>query len=234
MSSAYISRQEPHHTSSREVFVVEDDPVLRQVLRDFLELHDLIVEDFANAEAFLASSHAATNACLLMDLELTHGMDGLDLLKRLKDSTQYLPTVVITGCCSVPRVVQAMKLGAEDLIQKPISPADLLSRITSSLEHSCSSCTLFDSCIGASDRLARLTKRQEQILDLVVAGRTSKDIAADIGISQRIVELHRSIIRKKTGAKSLPELALLTTAAKGVGLCGRKIQRQSGIAFLAV
>jgi two-component system CheB/CheR fusion protein len=124
-----------------------------------------------------------------------------------------LPAVMMTGNSDVPMAVQAMRAGASDFIEKPIGSAQLLACVGRALEETRDSSKLAASRQTAADQVGRLTKRQHQIMDLVLAGHPSKNIAADLGISQRTVENHRASIMKKTGSKSLPALARLALAA---------------------
>ena len=140
-------------------------------------------------------------------------MKGLELLQRLSDDGHRLPAIMITGNSDVPMAVQAMKAGAVDFIEKPIGRADLLASVDRALEQSRDSSKLTAWRENAASHVAGLTARQRQIMDLVLAGHPSKNIAADLGISQRTVENHRASIMKKTGAKSFPALARLALAA---------------------
>ena len=151
-------------------------------------------------------------ACLVIDAYLP-GMDGLELLRRLSDAGHRLPAIMITGNSDVPMAVQAMKAGASDFIEKPISRDELLASVERALEQSRDSSKLSAWREDAASHVAGLTPRQHQIMELVLAGHPSKNIAADLGISQRTVENHRASIMKKTGSKSVPALARLALAA---------------------
>ena len=141
------------------------------------------------------------------------GMNGLQLLQRLHDAGHRLPAIMITGNADVSMAVQAMKAGASDFIEKPIGPTELVASVEQALEQSRDSNKLFASRQAATNRIAGLTHRERQIMELVLAGHPNKNIAADLGISQRTVENHRASIMKKTGSKSLPALARLALAA---------------------
>jgi two-component system CheB/CheR fusion protein len=140
-------------------------------------------------------------------------MSGLELLQRLRDADDRLPAIMITGNSDVPMAVQAMKAGASDFLEKPIRPSELLASVERALEQSKDANKLSAWRATAANRVARLTQRERQIMELVLAGRPSKNIAADLGISQRTVENHRAAIMEKTGSKSLPALARLALAA---------------------
>jgi two-component system CheB/CheR fusion protein len=124
---------------------------------------------------------------------------------------------MITGNSDVPMAVEAMKAGASDFLEKPISGAELLDGVGRALESSRDSGKAMEWRKDAADHLVGLTQRQHQIMEMVLAGHPSKNIAADLGISQRTVENHRASIMKKTGVRSLPALARLAIAAAGVG-----------------
>jgi len=194
------------------IYVVDDDAQVRAEIRHLLEENGRTVTDFVDAESFLASYKPGRDAVLLLDACLP-GMDGLVLLRHLSDSGLQLPTVMITGKSSVPMAVDAMKSGVSDFLEKPFSRAELLTCIDRALEQTRDKAKLEAWRIDAAKRVAGLTPRQHEIMQLVLAGHPSKNIAADLSISQRTVENHRASIMEKTGSKSLPALARLAFAA---------------------
>ncbi len=194
------------------VFVVDDDRDVREGLRAVLEEEGLVVEDYAACKAFLAAYRPGSDACLLIDAYLP-GMSGLELLQRLHDAGDRLPSIMITGDSDVAIAVQAMRAGASDFIEKPLSRGELLASIERALDLSRDSSLLAAQQESARKIVAALTPRQQQIMEKVLAGHPSKNIAADLGISQRTVENHRAAIMKKTGSASLPALARLAVAA---------------------
>jgi len=196
------------------IFVVDDDGEVRAAIRDVLEDDGKIVEDFAACEEFLAAWRAGREGCLVIDAYLP-GMSGLELLQRMKDAGHHLPAIMITGNSDVAIAVEAMKAGASDFIEKPISRGELLVCVERALEQSRDSSKLLAWRDESATHLADLTPRQREIMDLVLAGHPSKNIAAHLRISQRTVESHRAAIMKKTGCKSLPGLARLALAAFG-------------------
>ena len=141
------------------------------------------------------------------------GMNGLTLLRRLHEAGHGLPAIMITGNSDVAIAVEAMKAGASDFIEKPISRAELLAFVDRALEQSRDSSKLAAWREDAASHIAGLTPRQRQVMGMVLAGHPSKNIAADLGISQRTVENHRASIMTKTGTRSLPALARLALAA---------------------
>jgi two-component system CheB/CheR fusion protein len=199
------------------VYVVDDDHELRSAVRSILEHDGHLVEDYEDGESFLAAFHPGRKACLLIDANLP-GMTGLDLLEQLKSAGHSLPAIMITGQSDVATAVLAMKAGAADFLEKPFHSAELLAGIGRALESSQNSEKLSELRRNAADHLARLTMRQRQIMHMVLAGQPSKNIAADLGISQRTVENHRASIMKKAGVRSLPALARLALAAAGAAM----------------
>jgi two-component system CheB/CheR fusion protein len=198
--------------SAPVIFVVDDDRYVRDAIRAVLEDNGRIVEDYATCEAFLEAYRPAPEACLLIDAYLP-GMSGVELLQRLKDGGDGLPAIMITGNSDVPMAVQAMKAGALDFIEKPIGPGELLASVERALDQARDSGKQSAWREKAAKQLAELTLREREIMDLVLAGHASKNIAAQLGISQRTVENHRAAIMKKTGSTSLPALARLALTA---------------------
>jgi two-component system CheB/CheR fusion protein len=194
------------------IYVVDDDNSIRGAIRSVLEDDNRLVEDFDTCEAFLAAFRPSREACLVIDAYLP-GMNGLTLLQRLHDAGHRLPAIMITGNSDVAIAVQAMKAGASDFIEKPISRGELLACVDRALEQSRDSSKLSAWREDAATHVAGLTPRQRQVMEMVLAGHPSKNIAADLGISQRTVENHRASIMTKTGTKSLPALARLALAA---------------------
>jgi two-component system CheB/CheR fusion protein len=210
--AAQVNAEARGNPGASTIFVVDDDDQLRDAVRSVLEDDGQTVEDYPSCEAFLAAYRPGRDACLLIDAYLP-GMSGLELLKRLPDVDHRLPAIMMTGYSDVPIAVQAMKAGAFDFIEKPIGGRQLLATIQRALDQTRDTTKLSAWREEAAEHIARLTARQRQIMDLVLAGQPSKNIAADLGISQRTVENHRAEIMKRTGSKSLPALARLAVAA---------------------
>ena len=209
------ARATPRGQGAPVIFVVDDDKHVRDEIRGVLEADGRVVEDYDSGEAFLASWRPGSEACLLLDAYLP-GMSGLDVLDRLGKTGASLPSVMITGHSDVAMAVHAMKAGALDFIEKPVGRGDLLASVARALEHAQDASKRIAWREDAASHVAGLTARQRQIMELVLAGQPSKNIATDLGISQRTVENHRAEIMKRTGASSLPALARLALAAAGV------------------
>jgi len=208
-TGAFITQ--PHEAPT--VFIVDDDQYVRETLKAILEDDGRKVRDFATGEEFFERYRPGVDGCLLADVNLP-GMDGVELLRRMNDSGEPIPTIIITGNGCIPMAVEAMRAGASDVLEKPIGTKDLLARIDQALVTARRNRRRTRGRQTAAGQIARLTPRQQQIMEMVLAGAPSKNIAADLGISQRTVENHRAVIMRKTGAKSLPELARLALAAQ--------------------
>ena len=199
-------------TDKPAIFIVDDDSHVRDGIRSLLEADGRAVEDFESCEAFLDAYRPGRQGCLLLDAYLP-GMAGLELLQRLQRADGRLPAIMITGNSDVPMAVQAMKSGASDFIEKPIGRDELLASVHRALEQSQDASKLSAWRRDAAERVGKLTPRQRQIMEMVLAGHPSKNIAADLNLSQRTVENHRAQIMRKTGTKSLPALARLAVVA---------------------
>lgn len=198
------------------VFVVDDDLAICNAMREVLEAEGYCVRSYSSGEAFLSSPAKSANACLVLDANLP-GMSGFDLLNNLPSPVRNIQTIMITGQADIKLAVQAMKSGAFDFIEKPVGQHELLAAVSRALARSKNAESTNASQQCATIRICSLTTRQRQVMDLVLAGEASKNIAADLGISQRTVENHRASIMEKTGTKSLPALARLAMVATGTG-----------------
>jgi two-component system CheB/CheR fusion protein len=205
------------------IFVVDDDNNVREGIRSLLEEEGQTVEDYATCEAFLEAYRPGHEACLLIDGYLP-GMNGLELLQRLRDAGHRLPAIMITGNGDVPMAVQAMKAGASDFLEKPVDRNELLASIARTLEQSRDSSKLPAWRKVAVGRIASLTPRQREIMEMILAGHPNKNIAADLGVSQRTVENHRASIMEKTGSRSLAALVKLALAAAWNGFDEAPVQ----------
>jgi two-component system CheB/CheR fusion protein len=181
-------------------------------MRDLLQEDGRTVEIYPSSEAFLKAYRPGREGCLLVDAMMP-GMSGLELLQRRKREGHRLPAIMITGQGDVPMAVEAMKAGAADFIEKPVGSDELFAGIERVLQQTRDSAEFSVRREVAATRLAGLTARRRQIMELVLAGHPSKNIAADLGISQRTVENHRAAVMKKTGSHSLSALIRLALAA---------------------
>jgi two-component system CheB/CheR fusion protein len=202
----------PSDSAQNVIFVVDDDDDVRGAIMAVLEADGRVVAGYPSGEAFLSAFHPGAGHCLLVDAKLP-GIGGIDLLEQLRAAGHELPVIVITGQSDVPMAIRAMKAGASDFIEKPVGRPGLLASVVHALEGSRDAAKLSARRDAAMAQMAGLTPRQHEIMALVLAGQPSKNIAADLGISQRTVENHRASIMHRTGSASLPALARLALAA---------------------
>ena len=196
------------------IYVVEDDQPMRDSLIMLLEEAGYKVRAYAMAEDLMALGGPTEPGCVVSDVRMP-GMDGLTLLRRLRAGGSALPLILITGHGDISMAVTAMKAGAFDFLEKPFEADALLAAIEAALRPR-SSDTNAENAETARRRLEKLTSREYEVLDHLVAGKSNKEAAAKLGISPRTVEFHRAHIMEKTGAKGLPELVRLWLATRAL------------------
>jgi len=194
------------------VFVVDDDRAMRESLSWLLDSVGLRVRSYATAADFLAEHDPAQPGCLVLDVRMP-GMSGLDLQAELARRGVELPTIVITGHAEVSMAVRAVKAGAIDFIEKPFSDQLLLDRVRQALEIDLEAREVRRRREDARRRLATLTTREREVLNLVVAGKANKEIASALGVSTKTVEVHRAHVMSKMCVDSLAELIRITLLA---------------------
>ena len=187
------------------VYVVDDDEAVRDSLQWLLEGKDYRVRCFESAESFLSRYDAREVACLIVDIRMG-GMTGLELQSRLIEVGSPLPIVFITGHGDVPMAVDSMKKGAMDFIQKPFKEVQLVALVERMLDQAKDAFAEFQSAASRDALMARLTLREAQVLERIVAGRLNKQIADDLGISIKTVEAHRANIMEKLNANTVADL----------------------------
>jgi two-component system CheB/CheR fusion protein len=202
----------PTGTRQPVVFVVDDDDDVRGAIMATLEADGRRATGYPSGEAFLQAFRPGAGDCLLVDAVLP-GISGIELLEQLRAMGHVIPVIVVTGQSDVQMAIHAIKAGASDFIEKPVSRANLLASVVHALAGSQEAAKLAARHEAAAALVAGLTPRQREIMTMVLAGHPSKNIAADLGISQRTVEKHRASIMHRTGAASLPSLARLALAA---------------------
>ncbi len=187
------------------VFVVDDDDAVRSALRLLLKSVGLSATVFASAQEFLASYAPQQPGCLVLDVRMP-GMSGLELQDQLNVRGATIPVIFITGHGDVPMAVEAMQHGAFDFLQKPFRDQDLLDRVQRALEKDRATRAQLSLQDNIRERLETLTPREREVLDLVTRGLANKVMAAELGVSQRTVEIHRARVMEKMGAASLAQL----------------------------
>ncbi len=193
------------------VFVVDDDASLREAIKSLLRSVGLQVEVFGRAADFLKKKLPDVESCLVLDIRLP-GVSGLDFQAELVKANIHIPIVFITGHGDIPMTVRAMKAGAVEFLTKPFRDQDLLDAVQIALER--------DRKRRAEDRAIdelrahfdALTPREQQVISLVTAGLMNKQIAAELGVSEITVKVHRGSVMKKMGARSLADLVRMADA----------------------
>jgi two-component system response regulator FixJ len=197
------------------VYVVDDDDAVRNSLKLLLKSAGLTAETAASAPEFLKAYDPALPGCLVLDVRMP-GMSGLEMQHELNVRGAMIPVIFITGHGDIPMAVEAMQHGAFDFLQKPFRDSDLLDRVSRALARDAESRARIRHTDRIRERLASLSPREREVLDLVTRGKANKMVAGDLGVSQRTVEIHRAHVMQKMEAGSLAELVrmMMTIAPK--------------------
>jgi FixJ family two-component response regulator len=187
------------------VFVVEDDLSMRVAVQDLIASVGLDARAFATPQEFLEASRPDVPACLVLDVRLP-GSSGLAFQQELARSGVLLPVIFITGHGDIPMSVRAIKAGAVEFLTKPFRDQDLLDAIHAAIERNRAQRREAAALEDLRGRFTALTPREREIMALVILGRLNKQIAAELGVSEVTVKVHRGQIMRKMRAKSLPEL----------------------------
>lgn len=191
------------------VCVITNDTEVDEYLCDELRAANYVTECYESAEAFLAAAEPSRATCFLVDIQLP-GMSGIEFVARLRETDPDVCAIVLTHWTGAPPVVQAMQAGAEQVVLKPIVRAVLLDAVADAFKKARPA---HGRSIAAPAKIRALTPREQQIMDMVVAGQTNKAIAHELEISRRTVEAHRAKIMKKMGAPSVAHLVQLVLAS---------------------
>ena len=187
------------------VFVIDDDPHVRESLKNLIRSVGLGIEAFASAQEFVRSKRPEIPSCLVLDVRL-QGLSGLDLQKRIVEAGIEIPIIFITGHGDIPMTVQAMKAGAVEFLTKPFRDQDLLDAIQQALDRDRAARKQRAQINELHNRLDSLTPREREVMGLVVAGLLNKQIAGELGTSETTIKIHRHQVMEKMGAGSLAEL----------------------------
>ena len=187
------------------VIVIDDDPSLRKAIDRLLRSVDLRVELFESAQEFLRSDRPDAPSCIVLDVRLP-GQSGLSLQRNLAAANIHIPIIFITAHGDIPMSVRAMKAGAFEFLTKPFHDQDLLDAIEAALERDRVRRADEKLIAELRERFETLTERERQVMQLVVAGRLNKQIAAELGISEMTAKIHRGQVFRKMQAASLPDL----------------------------
>jgi two-component system, LuxR family, response regulator FixJ len=196
------------------VHIVDDDEAVRDSLRELFLAHGYDAHAYGTAEDFLQKLSRGVSGCLITDVRM-QPIDGLQLLKLVRQERPNLPCIVLTGEADVPMAVEALQSGARDFIEKPVDEALLLARVEASLVETAQHEEAEAQRAEFLRRLERLTARERDVLEGLVEGRSNKVMAQNLGISPRTVETYRANIMNKMQAESLSELVRMTLAAGG-------------------
>ncbi|HEY5603098.1 MAG TPA: response regulator [Gammaproteobacteria bacterium] len=196
------------------VFIVDDDEAVRHSLYLLLQSVGLKARCFASAREFLNSYDASSPACLILDVRMPE-MSGLELQRILNDRRIQLPVIIVTGHGDVPLAVRAMKAGALDVLEKPFNDQALLDAINKAVTRSSAAYREQIDRVRFQERAHLLSPREREIMELLILGKGSKEIAAQLGISRKTVDVHRIHVIEKMQVRSVVELARLTLNNNG-------------------
>jgi len=198
------------------VYVIDDDEALRESLAFLLRTAQMEVQVYASATGFLDALPSAGSGCIITDVRMP-GMGGIELLRRLSELNVGLPVIVVTGHGDVPLAVEAMKIGAVDFLEKPFDDDVLIASVRSALSRQVGETKRHSERTEIENKLAALSNRERDVLGGLVGGRANKQIAFDLGISPRTVEIYRANLMNKMQAGSLSELVRMALIAGIVG-----------------
>ena len=195
------------------VFIVDDDEAVRDSLSMLMRSVSQKAETFSLAREFLEQYDPERPGCLVLDIRMP-GMSGMELHEELRDRGSILPIIFVTGHGDVPMAVEAMQRGAVDFLQKPYRDQDLLDRINAALDLDTKNRAELGQVDTIRERIETLTPREREVMEMVVNGKANKVIAADLGVSQRTVEIHRGRVMEKMRARSLAHLVRMAITAR--------------------
>jgi two-component system response regulator FixJ len=199
-------------SSENIVYVVDDDAAVRRSLERLLDSAEYTAVSYETPTAFLDAAPKLPRGCILLDVQMP-GMDGLEVQSRLRELEVSLPVIVMTGQGDVQTAVRAMKAGAADFIEKPFDDEVFLTAIETALASN-GNVDRDHEAMKAAQRVATLSRREREVLEALMAGRSNKIIAFDLGISVRTVEVHRARMMERLGARQLAEAIRLGVMAK--------------------
>jgi FixJ family two-component response regulator len=206
------------------VFLVDDDPSVRKALTRLIQSAGFMAMSFACADEFLDHERPDAPSCLILDLQLP-GCSGLDLQEKLHQDHVLLPVIFVTGHGDIPLTVRAMKAGAIDFLSKPFDESDLLSAVRQAIARDTAQRAERLDVSRIQKRIDSLSPREKEVLAHVVSGQLNKQIAHDLGITEKTIKVHRGQVMRKMGVASLAELVRM---AERVGILGPAVSTATG------
>jgi FixJ family two-component response regulator len=220
-----LERTDPPHrvaaTVAPIVFIVDDDISVRESLELLIRHAGWQPEAFASAQEFLSLPRVLAPSCLVLDVRLP-GLNGLDLQKRVAGERPDMPIIFITGHGDVPMTVQAMKAGAVEFLTKPFGDDVLLTAVRNAIERSRSALSREAELRGLREAYASLSRREREVMALVVSGQLNKQVGGELGISEITVKAHRGRVMRKMKAASLPDLVTMAAKLRPSGAANTK------------
>ena len=187
------------------VFLIDDEPAMLKALTRLLTAEGFAVRGFTSAKDFLTTTRADEPSCLILDVSMPE-IDGLELQQRLMATGAMLPIIFLTGKGDIPMSVRAIKAGAVDFLSKPVDDSDLLRAIRAALQQAREHRERVSQTVLLQLRYSRLTPREREVMEHVVAGRLNKQIASLLGTGEQTIKVHRARVMEKMGVESLADL----------------------------
>lgn len=191
-------------TLEPSLYIVEDDEETRRSLEWLFRHSSIPTKTYESAQPFLDNYCTGDCGCLILDLNLP-GMSGLDLAQKMRQRHIELPIIILTGTADVPTAVEAMKAGAMDFVPKPFRGRQLVNLVKQAIDKDLARCRRGGALVGYAP-LAKLTRRERQVMELLMAGMSNKEVAFELSIGVRTVETHRAELMRKLGVRSVVEL----------------------------
>jgi two-component system response regulator DctR len=196
------------------VHIVDDDEAVRDALAFLLKGHGLVAMTYESAEDFLADATLQAKGVILLDVRMG-GMSGLELFDQLRAAQSRTPVIFLTGHADVPIAVGAIKSGAFDFLEKPCDDAALVALVERALQENARRCKRAEVTLAHQERLASLSAREKEVMELIAQGAPNKTIAHQLDIAVRTVEVHRARVFEKMGVRTAAELATLLATHDG-------------------